>query len=427
MLNDNHFFGVMDCNNFFVSCERVFNPALEGKAVVVLSNNDGCAVSRSAEAKKMGIKMAMPAFKIERELIQNGKEVFFCSSNYTLYADMSRRVMNILREIVENIEQYSIDESFIDFGQMSIEQIKQKGREIVYKVRKYTGIPVSLGVAPTKTLSKAATYFAKRYSGYRGFCMIDNDEKRVKALKLLPADQVWGIGWRSMKKLGEEGIVSAWDFLQKPQYWIKKQMGVNGLKVYNELLGVSVLDLEKAVDKQSITTSRSFGDAVESKPELSLAISNFASSCAEKLRGQNSFARNAIVFLNSNRFHKEDYYFNSTLVEFPEATNSTITIVKSCVDAIDILFRPGVKYKKAGVILAGIVPQGQVQQNLFAESNYPQDQRINQLLDSVNKKYGKNKLHLAIQDGKEGKWKMKRGHLSGNYTTDLNEIIKIKV
>lgn len=420
------YIGVMDCNNFFVSCERVFNPSLEGKPVVVLSNNDGCAVSRSAEAKRLGVKMGTPAFKIQKEFNEKGQNVIMCSSNYTLYADMSHRVMNVLKSIVNETEQYSVDESFIDFTGMGERRIAEKGREIVYKARKYTGIPVSVGVGESKTLAKVATYFAKHYKGYRNFCFINTELKREKALRLLPVEDVWGIGWRSSKMLEQEWIRTAWDFVQKDPMWIKKRMGINGVRTRSELLGESVLELEDVADKQSITTSRSFGDMVEDLDNLKAAVSNFAASCAEKLRAQNSFARFATVFIATNFFKKDlPQYSSSALVEFPEATNNTLEIVKGSVQALSKLYRSGFKYKKAGVVLSGIVPLGGVQQNMFVEKDYDKEQRLGKLLDYVNRRFGRGKLHLAVQGNSAPP--MRREHLSANYTTSLDELIKINV
>lgn len=424
------YIGVMDCNNFFVSCERVFNPSLEGVPVVVLSNNDGCAVSRSAEAKVLGVKMGTPAFKIQKEFNEKGQPVQMCSSNYILYADMSRRVMSVLKSIVNEIEQYSVDESFISFEGMNERQIAEKAREIVYKARKYTGIPVSVGVGESKTLAKVATYFAKHYKGYRNFCFINTELKREKALKILPVEDVWGIGWRSFKMLGAEGIATAWDFVQKDTAWIKRHMGINGVRTKMELLGESVLDLEDVADKQSITTSRSFGQMTEDIEQLKVAVSNYAASCAEKLRSQNSFARFATVFITTNYFRKDlPQYSSSALVEFPEATDNTFEIVNSCTKALSKLYRRGFKYKKAGVVLSGIVPLSGVQQNMFVEKDYDKEQKLGHLLDDVNRRFGRGKLRLAVQGSPDGgsAVDMRREHLSANYTTSLDELIKIKV
>lgn len=435
MYESKKIFGVMDCNNFFVSCERLFNPVLEGKAVVVLSNNDGCSVSRSQEAKDLGIKMGTTAFNVQREFIDKGHQVEMCSSNYVLYGDMSRRVMSVLQSIVPDVEIYSIDEAFIDFTGMSGKQIDDKAKEIVYKVRKFTGIPVCVGVGSSMTLAKAANRFAKHFKGYKGYCYIDTEEKREKALKLLDIGDVWGIGRRLSKFLTGRGIKTAYDFTKHSAYWVKKNLGVTGLRTYDELNGKADLAIEEDAAKQTITTSRSFGEMVDDKEQLGVAISNFAASGAEKLRAQHSAAECVTVYITTNFFRNDlPQYYNTATIEFPEATNSTVEIIKECKRGLDAIYREGFKYKKGGVILSGIIPDNQVQQNLFVESNYDKMKNINNLLDSVNHKFGRNKLHLAVQGGsgkqgdtKKEKWQMRREHLSKNYSTNLNEIITLKV
>ncbi len=446
------FLGVMDCNNFFVSCERVFDPSLEGRPVVVLSNNDGCAVSRSQEAKALGIKMGMPAFKIEEEFLRNGVDVAMCSSNYTLYGDMSRRAMDILRNVAGNVDVYSIDEAFVDFGSMAPEDVVSLGSEIVSRVTKGTGIPVSVGCAHSKTLAKAATRFAKKFKGYRGFCLIDSEEQRRKAISLLPLEDVWGIGYRSVKKFSAMGILTAADFVEKGPYWIKQRMGVCGLRTYEELMGRDVIRLDHRQLKQTITTSRSFGELVSDIGQLKTAVSNFASSCARKLRAQNSSALYATVFLMTS-FFREDLpqYYNRAVVEFPEAEDSSIGLVEGCLEALEKVYRPGYAYKKAGVTVSGIVPNGHIQQNLYYQPDYERNRKIDLLMDEVNRRYGRSTLHLAVQgesavfnrrvrkpagvlQGKTSsgiaerkeRWEMKREHLSRNYTTDLSDIIIVK-
>ena len=437
---DGRFIGVMDCNNFFVSCERVFNPSLEGRAVVVLSNNDGCAVSRSAEAKALGIKMGIPAFKIAQEFEGKGIEVVMCSSNYTLYADMSRRAMDVLRHLVGRIEIYSIDEAFVDFAGIGKDEVERLGKEIVSRVRKETGLPVSVGVARSKTLAKAATRFAKKYPAYKGFCMIDSESQREKALRLLPAGDVWGIGFRSQKKFAALGISTAYDFVRKGAYWIKQNMGVCGLRTYEELLGKSVIRLDDKALKQTITTSRSFGELVSDLSQLRCAVSNFAASCAQKLRAQHSSAMYATVFLMTSVFREDlpQYYNNSTYI-FEEAEDSTIGLVSGCLDALDEIYLPGYSYKKAGVTVSGIVPHGHIQQSLYYKSDYERMRKVDCLMDEVNRRYGKNRLHLAVQGSSaifnrrqtggvavgEEKWEMRRERLSGSYTTDLRDVILV--
>ena len=425
-------FAVIDCNNFFVSCEKAFNPALEGRAVVVLSNNDGCVVSRSQEAKDMGIKMGMPAYQLAEQMgLKVGEDVVAFSSNYRLYGDMSRRVMTVLAEIVPSMEIYSIDECFASFNGVSVEQIAAKAAEIVYKVRKYTGIPVCVGVAPTKTLAKVANWYAKRYKGYKGYCIIDSEEKRLKAIGKLEIGEVWGIGRRYSKFLKGEGVNTALDFTQKSAWWVKKNMGIVGLRTQMELGGQPVAQLDVREEKKSITTSRSFGEMVSSLEELQSAVSSFASACAGKLRQQGSAAGCITVYILTN-FFREDLprYYNSITIKLPEASDSTFVLVEETLKGLKQIYRKGYLYKKAGVIVGEIVPCNAVQQNLFEHKDNVRLKSLNNVLDSVNARYGRDVLKIAVQGGlaEEGadKWVMKRTWLSGNYTTDIKDIIEIK-
>ena len=425
-------FAVIDCNNFFVSCEKAFNPALEGRAVVVLSNNDGCVVSRSQEAKDMGIKMGMPAYQLAEQMgLKVGEDVVAFSSNYRLYGDMSRRVMTVLAEIVPSMEIYSIDECFASFKGVSVEQIAAKAAEIVYKVRKYTGIPVCVGVAPTKTLAKVANWYAKRYKGYNGYCIIDSEEKRLKAIGKLEIGEVWGIGRRYSKFLRGEGVNTALDFTQKSAWWVKKNMGIVGLRTQMELGGQPVAQLDVREEKKSITTSRSFGEMVSSLEELQSAVSSFASACAGKLRQQGSAAGCITIYILTN-FFREDLprYYNSITIKLPEASDSTFVLVEEALKGLKQIYRKGYLYKKAGVIVGEIVPCNAVQQNLFEHKDNGKLKSLNNVLDSVNARYGRDVLKIAVQGGlaEEGadKWVMKRTWLSGNYTTDIKDIIEIK-
>ncbi len=423
-------FAVIDCNNFFVSCEKVFNPALEGKAVVVLSNNDGCVVSRSQEAKDLGVKMGMPAYQMEEQF---GEKVQPFSSNYRLYGDMSRRVMNVLQELVPSMEIYSIDEAFASFKGMSLEQIEEKAAQIVKIVRKYTGIPVCVGIAPTKTLAKVANWYAKKYKGYNGYCIIDTPEKREKALQKLDIGEVWGIGRRYAKFLKGEGVNTAYAFTQKSAWWVKKNMGITGLRTQMELNGQPVAQLDIKEEKKSITTSRSFGEMVSSLEELESAVSSFAAACAGKLRHQNSVAGYITVYILTN-FYREDLpkYYNSITLKLPEATDGTMELVGEALRGLKQIYRKGYLYKKAGVIVGDISPSNGVQQNLFEHKDVEKINSINKVLDSINQKYGRDTLKIAVQGGLQGKdgenerWVMKRSCLSGNYTTEIKEIINIK-
>ena len=272
---------LVDCNNFFVSCERVFRPDLDGKAVVVLSNNDGCIVSRSNESKAMGIPMGTPFFKV-KHLVESGQLTVF-SSNYALYGDLSNRVMSILADSVPKIEIYSIDEAYLHLDGIAPERIPELCSNLREKVRQWVGIPVSIGVAPTKTLAKIASHFAKKYKGYNGVCMMDTDAKRIKALELTPIDDLWGVGRRLAPKMLNWGVKTALDFTQRPKDWVKDRLGVNGLRTWEELRGIPCIDEEKDERRKSICTSRSFADMISDKAELESRVSDFAAMCAKKL------------------------------------------------------------------------------------------------------------------------------------------------
>ncbi|MDR0835944.1 MAG: Y-family DNA polymerase, partial [Tannerella sp.] len=287
-------FALVDCNNFYCSCERVFRPDLIGKPVLVLSNNDGCVVARSAEVKALGVKMGVPLYQIESLVKQHDIAVF--SSNYVLYGDMSNRVMSILSRYAPNLENYSIDESFLDFSGMQLYDLYSYSRSIALTVLKSTGIPVCVGVGQSKTLAKLANYFAKHYKAYKSVCIIDTDDKRNKALKAAPIDEVWGIGRKYAQLLQKKGVVTAYDFVSLSQLWVRNNMSIVGEKVWKELQGVSCLPLESVqTEKKSICTSRSFGKHLTDFEELATAVSEYAALCAAKLRRQKTAAVSVMV------------------------------------------------------------------------------------------------------------------------------------
>ena len=355
---------LVDCNNFFVSCERVFRPDLEGKAVVVLSNNDGCVVSRSNESKAMGIPMCAPFFKV-KHLVQSGQLTAF-SSNYALYGDLSNRVMSILADAVPKIEIYSIDEAYLHLDGISFEKIPELCGNLREKVWRWVGIPVSIGVAPTKTLAKIASHFAKKYKGYRGVCMMDTDAKRLKALQLTPIDDVWGIGRRLAPKMLEWGIGTAYDFIMRPESWVRERLGVNGLRTWEELRGTVCIEDEKEERRQSICTSRSFADMITDVSELEARVSDFAALCAKKLREEGSAAYDVTTFLYTNRFREDlQQYFPSITVRLTVAASSTQEIVGTALKAFRLIYKPGYQYKKAGVVVSNIIPADSVQGTIF--------------------------------------------------------------
>lgn len=416
-------FALVDCNNFYASCERMFNPSLNGRPVVVLSNNDGCVIARSNEAKALGIPMGAPAFQIQ--LLVERNEVAVFSANFPLYGDMSRRVMTILSEYSPEQEIYSIDECFLNLTGIN-EDLTSYGLKMRTHVLKWTGIPVSVGMAPTKALAKAANRIAKKFTERTGGSyVIDTDEKRIKALKWLPLEDVWGIGRRQAVKLKAAGMRTAYDFTQADREWVRKSMTVVGVKLQDELNGIPCMEMNPVEKKQSITTTRSFEKAYKSLDELRERITTFAASSAESLRKQNSLCRSLMVFIETNRFGEPfEQYSNNLMVKLPFATSSTIEIVQSAVQGLQKIFKEGYHYKRAGVVLMDFISETNLQPSLFFNSD-PRHLSLMQTVDKLNNKFGTHVLKLASQDMRT--WKMKQEHLSPAYTTNLNDVIRVKI
>lgn len=416
--------GLIDCNNFFASCERVFNPSLNGRPIAVLSNNDGCVIARSEEVKRLGVKMGVPFYQIKEQVKRDNIAVF--SSNYTLYGDLSRRVMSILAEQVPEIDVYSIDEAFLDLS--GIENLSDFGQQIVKKTSKSSGIPVSLGVAPTRTLAKLANSFAKRYPAYNRVCIIDSEEKRIKALKKTPVGFVWGIGRQTRKTMEYYGIETAYDLTQKSRSWVRSKMTVVGERTWLELQGIPCITSDSVVDKQQICTSRSFGDMVTTFDPLRESVANFASSCASKLRRQKSLAQGMIVFAYTNR-HREDLeqYYPSKTIRFSFATADTLEIVKLARTALEEIYREGYEYKKAGVILTNIIDESEYMRDLFDPLDREKQKRISTAIDSINTKNGAGSIQLAALGVDKAVWTLRREYLSKCPSTNMGDIIEIKI
>ena len=359
-------FALVDCNNFYASCERVFQPQWESKAIVILSNNDGCVIARSNEAKALGIPMGAPAFQYYSFFKQKGVKVF--SSNYPLYGDMSSRVMSILEQYTPNLEIYSIDEAFLQFKGFDLFNLEAEGNRIQKQIRRWTGIPVSIGMGPSKSLAKIANKIAKKYDSKTGgiYC-INNEDKRVKALKWTAIGDVWGIGRQHCKRLESIGVRNAWQFTMLPNDWIRKQMSILGLRLKKDLQGLPHIQLEEVQpSKKGIATTRSFEGTLAEFKDLEERISTFASSCAEKMRKQKSSCTALIIFLRSDP-HKKGVtpYRNSCVLTLPYATNSSITLSKYAVLGLHKIFKKGILYKKAGVMTMGLVPTANRQLPLF--------------------------------------------------------------
>ena len=418
-------FALIDCNNFYASCERVFQPHLNGKPVVILSNNDGCVIARSNEAKSLGIPMGAPAFKYKELFQKNRVQVF--SSNFTLYGDISNRVMSIISRFVPDVEVYSIDEAFIKFNGFSEDETNKKCKDIIDTILKWTGISVSIGLAPTKSLAKAANRIAKKYSNKTdGFYSINNNEKRIKVLKNISVGDIWGIGFQNEKKLSRVNVKSGMDFINLPDNWVKKNMSIIGLKLKKELEGIPTLDIEEGkVDKKSIATTRSFESEISSLDDLIERITTFSVVASKKLRRQNSECNMISVFIRSNPFKKDSERSHFSLTRtLPFSTNSSIEISKFAVKLLKKIYSKNKSYKKAGVILMGLSPQSNHQFSLF-DKNIDKQKKLMRSIDSIDDKYGLYKVRLASQDQKRI-WKMKRQKLSRNYTTKIDEILIVK-
>lgn len=417
-------YGLVDCNNFYASCERVFRPDLTGKPVVVLSNNDGCVIARSEEVKKLGIEMGTPFYQIADRIKKDNIAIF--SSNYTLYGDMSARVMMTLRDYVDELEVYSIDEAFLDFSSYQRFDLRKYGKTIVDTVKQNTGIPVSMGIAPTKTLAKIASKFAKKYKRYGGVCVIGNEEQRIKALKLFDVGDIWGVGHRYKKMLNQNGVVTAFDFTQKPEAWVRKRMTVNGARTWKELQGIPCVELEEAKAKKSICTSRAFGSLITEYSILTEAVSEFTTNCARKLREQNTAAATITVFVHTNPFREASaQFYASRTINLEVATNTSSELTKAAMKVLKEMFQPGYELKKAGVIVSNIVPADQVQGSLFDKIDRQKFNRADAIMDKINRCYGRNTLKLAAQ-GFNKKWKLNNKYLSRRFTTNWHDLLEIR-
>jgi DNA polymerase V len=397
---------------------------LEGKPVVVLSNNDGCVISRSEEAKKLGIRMGAPFFKINEVV---GKSNVMCfSTNFPLYGDISSRVMDIIRRETPGIEVYSIDEAFIDFRGVSENEISILGKSLVAKIKKGVGVPVSLGVSNTKTLAKVATKLSKKYPATKGFCLMNKEADIAKVLKKFPIEDVWGIGRSYSKMLISSGVISAADFLSKNELWVDSRMGITGLKTWRELWGEHCIVLEDGIpDKKQICTSRSFATELYDLEDLYKAVSTFSSNSAEKLRRQRCVCREIIVFIHTNRFKENVQAHNqSALISLSEYTDSSITIGINACNGLKDIFRDGCGYKKCGVILSSIIRKTDVIPSLFESlEEKDRDSSLMSVMDEINTKYGKNSLVTAAA-GIE-RIKANQNLLSKRYTTSWDDIIEV--
>ena len=447
--------GLADCNNFYCSCERVFRPDLIGNPVVVLSNNDGCVIARSEEAKALGYKMGDPFYQVKGKLEAEGVAIF--SSNYTLYGSLSNRVMSMLSHYSPHIDQYSIDESFFDVDQSMTERffqdnlkendtflnneslLHQYGARISADVLRAVGIPISIGIAETKTLAKIGSKFAKKYKGYQGCCLIDTDERRHKALSLFPIEDVWGIGRQISRKLDYMGIRTAAQFADKKESWVRSHFNITMVRTWKELNGESCISIEELPQKKSICTSRSFsGEGISDKDVVEEAVANFAVRCAEKLRHQGSVCQGITVFAWTSRFNENvpEYTIHDSLT-LPIATNAQEEIVGAALSILRAKYpkpmadsrpdRPDMSFyfKKAGVILWQISPDHPRQQDLFDPIDRSKQKKLMEAIDAINRKNGYGTIRQAIQ-GTDCRFDLKREYMSKQFTTNIHDILKVK-
>ena len=415
-------FALIDCNAFYVSCERVFNPKLNNKPVVALSNNDGCIISRSKEAKALGIKMGVPLFKV-KDIVEKEKVVVF-SSNYTLYADMSRRVMNIISSSSPYTEIYSIDEAFVELSSLPIDY-ESYAHQLRQTILQHTGIPVSIGIASTKTLAKVANHKAKKDDSLNGVCSLVNYNNIDQILELTEVGDVWGVGRRLSKKLINHGIHNAKLLKNCSDSWIRKMMSVNGLKTITELRGISCIPLEEySMTRKSCCTTRSFGKLLTNLEDIEQAVTTFARRAAERIRSESLAASCVSVFVRTNPFDKKSaYYSNGASRTLSHPTHDSITIIETSLLLTKRIFKNNYQYKKAGVLLSGLCDESEIQETLF-EKNYNQNSDLMSAIDAINYRYGRDTLQMA-SECKVGNWKQKRENCTRNYTTQIDRLLLV--
>lgn len=416
---------LVDCNNFYVSCERLFKPALEHQPVVVLSNNDGCAIARSEEAKQLGVKMGTPEFLIDT-IIKD--KIVKCSSNYPLYGDLSSRVMKTLSSFVPQIEIYSIDEAFLDMTDMDIMGLYDTGVMIRNTIKKNIGIPVSVGIAPTKTLAKMANRYAKKMLREIGVFHASSEEVINEMLRYTKVEDIWGVGRQYAELLQRYGYLTAYDVKNAPEEWMRKNMTVQGQRLQNELRGIPSIEWQfVAKTKKNICTSRSFGKLLTDKTIIQQAVCDYTASCAYKLRKEKTCAKSIAVFVQTNPHRKEDVqYVRSIIVQLPSPSNDTSVLIKHAIKGFTIIFKDGYKYMKCGVEVHGLVPETQVQFNLFELAETEKKKKLTKTIDKVNRSLGKNLVKYAVQSSGSN-YKLRADYLSKRFTTNFDEILEVNL
>jgi DNA polymerase V len=417
---------LVDCNNFYASCERLFQPRLQNQPVVVLSNNDGCVIARSNEAKALGIEMGAPSFLIESLLQQHNVSVF--SSNYTLYGDLSDRVMTTLSQFADQLEVYSIDEAFLNLTAFRHHQLTDYAHTIRDTVMQHVGIPVSIGIAPSKTLAKIANRLVKKSNVSLGVYCIDSTEKMQFALQNTPVKDIWGIGSQYTKLLTRNGFITAWDVTRAPEEWIRKNLSVVGQRMYTELKGTSCIAFEEMPPKKKmVCVARGFGKVLHEKHEVMEALANFTAMVAAKLRSEQLATNTIQIFVqtNAHRSHEPQYY-RSLTIQLPEATNSTNELIRHARQGLETIYRPGYNYNKTGCTAMELVPAADVQYNIFDSENRSRNSKLMKVVDIVNRSFGKDAVRFALQ-GFGTRWKLRQLKLSPCYTTRIDEVLTIKI
>lgn len=416
-------FALVDCNNFYTSCERVFRPDINGKPVVVLSNNDGCVISRSQEAKAIGIPMGIPAYQVEDLFKKHRVHIF--SANFPLYGDMSNRVMDILGGFSPDMEIYSIDEAFLKLDNGKPDNLLDQAKLMYQRVYQWTNIPVTIGIAPTKALSKIAGHVAKKFPQKTGHTfIIQTEEQRVNALKWIKIEEVWGIGRRYAKRLKAKGVNTGYDFTQMSSAWVRRNMSVTGLRLQQDLQGIPTLDLEHIQVKKNIATTRTFEKNYVDFEDVKERVTTFSVACAEKLRKQQSCCNAMSVFISTNRERKDlPQYRRGITIQLPFPTNSNIEVARFAVLALEKIFKQGYQYKRTGVIVHELTPDNSWQQSLFENRN-EKHVPLMKTIDKLNAAYGQQKIRLGSQD-LDRVWKMKQERLSPGYTTKISDIITV--
>ncbi|MBS1788669.1 MAG: Y-family DNA polymerase [Acidobacteria bacterium] len=415
---------LIDANNFYVSCERAFNPKLRGEPTVVLSNNDGCVVSRSNEAKKLGIRMAVPVFQVRNIIERHG--VYVLSSNYELYGDLSNRMMGVLEDFSPEVERYSIDEAFISLEAEDSAGLEQLGRAIKTKIYRFTGIPVSVGIGATKTLSKVAGHHAKTLPELEGVFDLTPRSLQVAALRRTPIEEVWGIGYRWAAKLKGNGIRTAFDLREARDEWIRTNMNITGLRLAHELRGTQCHTLDTCPQpRRAVNSTRSFGEMVSSKDDLKAAVAMFVARAAEKLRRERMLAGIITVFVLTDKYKLEDEQYSGSLtLQLAPLTNITNEIQAVAFKALDTIFRKGLRYKKAGVMLGDLVPDYGFPQPLWETGKAERMRELMANLDRLNRRYGRETVQCGMYIS-EGKWQMQMNRRSPRYTTRWDELLKV--